>query len=219
MPLTLLDVVGHLSFGFTALSFLMRDMILLRGLAIVSGVLGVAYNYYAFDEPWLVIFWLTVFLLINVVRVVMLILERRSVSFSEEQRELYQTIFRQFAPVEFMKIMRLARWQDCAEGAILAEQGAVLDELKLIYNGEVAVERGGRQVARSRDGTLIGEISYVSQGAATATVRAVRPTRYLAWPVDDLRRLLKRNPTMDIAMGTVFHADLARKLEAHSADD
>ena len=145
----LFDIVSHLSFGLTALSFLMRDILLLRLLAIVSGVLGLAYNYFLPEGPlWLVIFWLFVFLLINLVRVVMLFLERRGVSFTEEKRELYQTLFQNFAPVEFMKVMRLARWQDSAEDELLATENTPLDDLKLIYNGEVAVERQGQKIAR-----------------------------------------------------------------------
>lgn len=214
----LFDIVGRLSFGLTALSFLMRDILLLRLLAIVSGVLGLAYNYFLPEGPlWLVIFWLFVFLLINLVRVVMLFLERRGVSFTEEERELYQTLFQNFAPVEFMKVMRLARWQDSAEDELLATENTPLDDLKLIYNGEVAVERQGQEIARAKDGTFIGEMSYIHGGDATATVRTVRPTRYLSWPQDELRKLLKRNPTMDVAMGTVFHMDLTQKLAAQTA--
>ena len=214
----LFDIVGHLSFGLTALSFLMRDILLLRLLAIVSGVLGLAYNYFLPEGPlWLVIFWLFVFLLINLVRVVILFLERRGVSFTEEERELYQTLFQNFAPVEFMKVMLLARWQDSAEDELLATENTPLDDLKLIYNGEVAVERQGQEIARAKDGTFIGEMSYIHGGDATATVRTVRPTRYLSWPQDELRKLLKRNPTMDVAMGTVFHMDLTQKLAAQTA--
>lgn len=215
MSFIFFDAVGHLSFGLTALSFLMRDIMLLRILAIVSGVLGIAYNYLIPEGPlWLVIFWLFVFLLINAARIVMLFLERRRVTFSEEERELYQTVFRHFAPVEFMKLMRLAEWGSEPEGVVLATQAEALADLKLIYNGEVAVEKDGKEIARSRDGTLIGEISYIHGGAATATVRTLRPTRYVSWPKDELRKLLKRNPTMDVAMGTVFNVDLVQKLTA-----
>ena len=74
------------------------------------------------------------------------------------------------------------------------------------------------EVARSRDGTLIGEMSYVQGGGATATVRVLRPTRYLSWSRKELRRLLKRNPTMDLAMQTVFSMDLTRKLTQASEE-
>ena len=45
-----------------------------------------------------------------------------------------------------------------------------------------------------------------------ATVRASRRTRYIAWPRSELRSLLQRNPTMDLAMKSVLSEDLDRKL-------
>ncbi|MGY8958792.1 MAG: hypothetical protein ACKVKG_04535, partial [Alphaproteobacteria bacterium] len=67
MSLSFLDIVGHTSFLLTALSFYVRDMMVLRALAVVSGVVGVAYNYWLPAGPlWLLIFWLGVFVGINV---------------------------------------------------------------------------------------------------------------------------------------------------------
>lgn len=71
--------------------------------------------------------------------------------------------------------------------------------------------------AIARDGTMIGEMSYIRGGAATATVRAARPTRYLAWPKEELRKMLQRNPTMDVAMNSVFTIDLTKKLDGAPA--
>ena len=211
----LLGFIGHFSFALTALSFLMRDILFLRVLATASCLLGVAYNYFLPEGPlWLVIFWLSVFTMINVIRIALLFIENRSVNFSDEERELYQTLFRNFSPVEFMKLMNLGHWYKSVEGEILAIENEPLRDVKLIYNGEVAVERQRREIASLRDGTFIGEMSYLQDSRATATVRTKRPTRYVAWPREDLRKLLKRNPTMDIAMSNLFQLDLARKLGA-----
>ena len=117
-----------------------------------------------------------------------------------------------FTPVEFMKLMRLAEWHTAEVGDTLAVQGVKLTNLKLVYNGEVEIERDGARIAVARDGTLIGEMSFIQGGPATATVRVARPTRYLSWQRKPLRQMLMRNPTMDMAMKTVFSADLARKL-------
>ncbi len=43
-----------------------------------------------------------------------------------------------------------------------------------------------------------------------ATVLAVRPARYLTWPKDELRKMLRRNPT--VAMKTVLSMDPMKKL-------
>jgi hypothetical protein len=46
-----IDVIGYLSFVIVALSLLMKDIILLRALGILSGMVGIGYNYYVTDEP------------------------------------------------------------------------------------------------------------------------------------------------------------------------
>lgn len=153
----------------------------------------------------------------NAARLIALYIERRSISFSEEEQELYRTIFQRFDPVKFLKLMRLGEWGTAKPGVEVATQGEALHDLKLIYNGEVAVEQDGNEIAQSRDGTLVGEMSFIQGGYATATVRALRPTCYVSWPKDELRKLLKRNPTMDLAMQTVFSVDLMHKLTGGSA--
>ena len=204
---------GNLSFALTAFSFYVKDILVLRGLSILSGAVGVLYNYFIPQGPlWLVIFWLCVFMAINGLRIAHLVYEKKRVSFSDEEHELYETIFQGFAPVEFMKLLRLGEWREAGAGTVLAVEGAEVDSLKLIYNGEVVIEKGGAEIARSRDGTLIGEMSFIQGGVATATVKAAGPTRYLAWPKEELRKLLKRNPTMNIAMNSVFSVDLTKKL-------
>ena len=211
--ITIWQFAGNLSFALTAFSFYVKDILVLRGLSILSGAVGVLYNYFLPQGAlWLVIFWLCVFMVINALRIAHLVMERRGVSFSDEERELYETIFRQFSPVEFMKLLRLGEWRAADDGEMLAVEGDEVSDLKMIYNGEVIIEKGGAEVARSRDGTMIGEMSFIQGGAATATVRAARPTRYLAWPKDELRKLLNRNPTMDVAMSAVFSVDLTKKL-------
>lgn len=213
MTLTLLDLIGHLSFGLTAFSFYVRDMLLLRALAAAAGLVGIAYNYFVPGGPlWLVIFWLCVFVALNLLRIAHLLRERRRVHFTDEERELAQTVFRNFSAVEFMKLLRLAEWREAEPGEVLARQDQPQSELALIYNGEVRVERDGAEVARGRDGMLIGEMSYIRGGAANATVTTERPTRYLVWPQRALRALLRRNPTMDVAMQSVFNVDLVRKM-------
>lgn len=213
MSMTLIHTVGHISFVLTALSFYVRDILMLRALAIVSGIFGVFYSFNITVAPlWLTIFWLCVFMSINGVRIFNILRERQGISFTEEEQELFGTIFRQFAPVEFMKVMRIATWKSVQPGELLATQGEEMDDVKLIFNGEVAIERDGGEIAHSRDGTFIGEMSFIKGGAATATVKTLRPTRYVVWPKTELENLLKRNPTMDLAMKAVFTIDMVKKL-------
>ena len=208
-----LDLVGHLSFILTALSFGVRDMLFLRSLAIASGIVGITYNYLNFDPPlWLVIFWLSVFILINLYRIIGIILERRSIHFNEEELELHETVFQNFTSLEFMKLMRIAEWRSVESGYQFAEQGKEIDGLNLLFNGEVVITRDKKELGHGRDGSMIGEMSFIRGGAASASVLSTRGCRYVHWPKEQLRGLLNRNPSMDIAMKHVFSLDLTRKL-------
>lgn len=208
-----LDFVGHLSFVLTALSFCVKDMIHLRVLAILSGLFGIFYNYNIEMGPlWLVIFWLSVFSLINLLRIGHLIWEKRSIHFSDEEKEVFATQFSSMTAVEFMKLTRIAEWQTYSSGTLLTEQGKPLSLLRLIYNGEVRVDKNGLEVARCRDGTLVGEVAFLQNTTATANVEVVRPTKCLAWKSSDLKSLLRRNPSMNVVMQGVLSADLTKKL-------
>ncbi|OGL59709.1 MAG: hypothetical protein A3J27_01455 [Candidatus Tectomicrobia bacterium RIFCSPLOWO2_12_FULL_69_37] len=214
--ITMQFLLERVAFLLTALAYVMRDILLLRSLAVISGVLWFVLMYFA-NFSSLALVEQTLLLAINVTRIVMLIKERRSVSFTEEEQELYRTIFNRFSPVEFLKIIRLAEWRNAAKDELLAVESQPVDNLIMIYNGEVAIEKEGHEVAHLRDGTMIGEMSFLRGGNATATVRVARPTRYVAWPQEDLRKMLRRNPTMDVAMQSVLSADLINKLTAPTA--
>ena len=152
MSLTLLDVVGHASFALTALSFYVRDMMVLRALAIVAGLVGVGYNYWLPVGPlWLVIFWLSVFVAINAVRIIGIVLDRRAIDFNEEESELHETVFQKSSPVDFMKLMRIGEWRMAEIGERLTAQGQAVGGLKLLYNGEVVVERDSKEIGRDSD--------------------------------------------------------------------
>lgn len=209
------EIIGNFSFILTAVSYVMTDILLLRILAVASGLVAILYMY-LISGPFVVLSWNIALLGLNMWRIISLLRERRGVSFTDEELELYQTIFSAFAPVEFMKLMRIGSWKTEEPGAILAEEDQPIDEVLVIYNGNVAIEKGGKEVAQLRDGTWIGEMSYLQGGNASATVKVLRTTQYVGWNKDDLTNLMKRNPTMDVAMKSVLSADLINKLSQDS---
>ena len=96
-------VIGHLAFLLTAVSFLLKDIILLRTTAVVSSIVGIGYNYFSVSGPnWLPIFWLSIFAIINAIRIIGILREKLSINFSEEEKELYETVFSNFNAVEYM---------------------------------------------------------------------------------------------------------------------
>jgi Cyclic nucleotide-binding domain len=206
-------VATNLASILTMVAYLLRDILWLRFLTILSCFAGIVFGYLVRGGPlWTYIAWNVVFSIINIVQIAILIKERSGVSFTEEEKELHETLFKKFAPFEFMKLMRLAEWRQVGPGEIVMTEGQQLEELLLIYNGLLAVEVKGEKKAELQDGHFIGEVSFVSGGAATATVRAIEPTRYIAWSRKEIDSLLNRNPTMHIAMQGMLNVDLSKKL-------
>jgi hypothetical protein len=203
----------HIASILTLLAYLVKDILWLRLLTVFACIAGIIFNYFVPATPlWAVINWNLVFMVINIVQILIIIKERSGVRFTDEEKELYETLFKSFAPFEFMKLLRLGKWLEAKKGQFLAIEQKPLDSVMLIYNGLVSVESKGRQIAQMKDGSLIGEISFITEGTATATVRALEPTRYLSWSKVDMHDLLNRNPNMRFAMEKVFSTELSKKL-------
>ncbi|HKO59967.1 MAG TPA: cyclic nucleotide-binding domain-containing protein [Pyrinomonadaceae bacterium] len=203
----------HVASVLTLAAYLVRDILWLRVLTVVACVAGIIFNYYVPATPlWPVIYWNLVFIAVNVVQIVIIIKERSGVHFSKEERELYETVFKNFAPFEFMKLLRLGKWLEAREGELLTTEAKPLDNVMLIYKGLASVEIDGQEIGQMKGGDLIGEVSYITEGNATATVRTLQPTRYLSWSKKDLRRLFSRNPNLRSAMESVFNRELSEKL-------
>lgn len=206
-------VFGHLASILTMLAYLLKDILWLRLLTILSCFAGIAFNFIVPSTPlWTVIYWNVLFAVINIVQVAIIIKQRSGVHFTEEEKELHDTLFKNFAPFEFMKLMRVGKWLEAKQGEILATEKRPIDSMMLIYNGLVGVELDGKELARLKDGNFIGEVSFITGGAATATVKALQPTRYVAWPKEAISQLLNRNPSMRFAMQAMLSTDLSKKL-------
>ena len=74
------------------------------GLLILSFATGLIYNAMPPVGPlWLVLFWLSVYVCINVYRIATKLAEARKVRLTEEEAELRDTVLPEFTPVEFHK--------------------------------------------------------------------------------------------------------------------
>ena len=212
MEQSTLNLLGHLSFFMTSISFLMKDMILLRSLAIVSCGLGIAYNYHVVSNPlWLVIFWLSLFLCINIYQIGKIVIGQKPIKLNEE-RTMHGNSFGSFSAYEFKNLLDLGEWESETEGTILTKEGESVRKLFFIYSGEVEVTKNNQEIARLSAGSLVGEMSFIRQKTASATTKITKETIFFSWPHKKLRAHLSRNPMMKVAMMTALNSDLLKKL-------
>ena len=100
-----------------ALSFFAKDMLLLRPISVSTSCVGMAYNYFIPVGPiWTAIMRNIFFIGINNYRIIGIFLDRRAIKFNEEELELFETLFKDFSPLEFMKLMRISIWKSVQKG-------------------------------------------------------------------------------------------------------
>lgn len=209
-----MDWLGNLGFALVAASFLVKDIMLLRVLSVIANIVLIIFNYYAPAEPlWVVIWWSVIFLLINLVQIGLLFKERSGVHFSEEEKELHETLFRNFSGVELMKLLRVGQWMNAESKTVLLREGEACNQLVLLYHGSATVKVADKRIAQVNDGAFIGDMEFLTQKPASETVITDSAVRYLAWSTDELRSLFARNPGLYLNVQALFSMDLARKLE------
>jgi hypothetical protein len=70
----------------------------------------------------------------------------------------------------------------------------------------------GIEVAKLRDGNFIGEVSFITEGMATATCAPCSQPVTSPGPRTAIKALLARNPSMRFAMQALLSTDLSKKL-------
>ena len=210
-------IAGHLAFGLIAFSFLVKDILYLRFLSILASLFSVFYNFYIPVEPmWLPIGWNFVFVVVNLYHIAVIIYEKRPVHMSPKHKELYETMFKNMTPVEFLKITKIADWTHFKSGEVITQQTHKVPDLNLIYNGTVDVAVDGKKVAELKDGQFVGEMSFLTEKPATATCVVKHDAEVLVWKQEQFKELLKRNPSLYFTIQSLLSAQVSSALVSSS---
>jgi hypothetical protein len=207
------SLAGHLAFGLIGFSFLVKDIFWLRIVSIAASLFSVFYNYLIPLEPmWLAINWNFIFIGVNLYHIAVILYEKREVKMDDKNQELYDTLFCEMTPVEYLKISRAAKWETVRAGQRLITQGMPVPDLYLIYNGTVDVLVDNDPIAQLKDGEFVGEMSFLTEKVATATCKVKYDTICLVWKQREFKELLKRNPSLYFTIQSVLSAQVSDKL-------
>jgi CRP-like cAMP-binding protein len=103
-------------------------------------------------------------------------------------------VFSSLRPELLARIQTAGEERVFADGETIVRAGEPGNELFVILEGTVRVERGGQPVRTLEAGELFGEIAVLDGRERTADVVAVAPTRCLAVPRDMLRTAIEAEP-------------------------
>lgn len=108
-------------------------------------------------------------------------------------------------------LLELGRRRRVAAGTSLVAEGARIDHLYVLLGGQLSVasaEAGGREINRLAPGEVVGELSFLEDRPASASVTAVAESDLLAIDRDALARRLES----DTRFGARFYRALGQFL-------
>jgi hypothetical protein len=222
--MSLVDISGHLAFILTFVSFFQKSMIKLRLWAIVAGVAGLGYNGWvhsmmpAEQGIWPVLFWLSVFLIQNIVLAVIEIRDRMEVKLRPASRELMVSAFPGMHSRDWSALLDIREERYLAIGEKLIGIRGPTDSFMILAAGELDEIRHDGRVFKRKPGTMFGELTFImgvdefnsspcdvicSQGVAVV----------YSFPYEKLRKLCK-SPRLKLAFeeGVVRSAGLKHGL-------
>jgi hypothetical protein len=215
-PMDVFDFGLNLGYLLSAIALVMRDMLALRALSALSGLVLLLCDLFLVSpasRDWFGLFWSVLFLVINVLQLTLLLWERRPITFNRAERDLHASVFPNLSRAEFTKLKRLAQWRDGKPGTLLAIQGKPVTEIVVLYRGTASIDRDGASLKAIGDGAIIGQVGALVEQPFSSTIRLTCVSRYVVWQKASLDRLFGRNPSM----GTAFERAFILGLEAAPA--
>jgi CRP-like cAMP-binding protein len=203
--------IVHIGAFLYLAGFLCRDQLLLRAFVVIGDIVYILYFYFAPEEPlWGGIFWSIVFTLANVVMIARIVADRTPLRMSEEDRRLH-SLLDALTPGEFRRLMRAGNWNRADGDVAITLEGQPLHQLAYVIDGRITVEKAGHSFAITPP-TFIGEVAFLIDRPASATVTLSAGARYVTWDMKRLRHVLLRSPALRIGLGAAFNRDMAEKV-------
>jgi Popeye protein conserved region len=194
------------------LAFALRDVLILRVLALVSDVLIIPYYYFQHKPLWPPIFWGLAFAIVNGVQIKVLISERRPVILNEKEEELHRVAFANVDKREFQKMASLARWIELPPDMLIFKKDHRISDAVILLSGEIDAVLDGTVIWVYRPGQLIGNASAYSGLVSPVDVVTRGRTRLAMWDMEQMAEFAASRPELRAQLLHIMGTDLAAKL-------
>lgn len=105
-------------------------------------------------------------------------------------------LFTGLGRAELEQLAQLVDEIDVPAGYALMRQGERGDQMFVVVSGELEIDRDGRTINHQGPGAAVGEMSLLSEGVRTATVRTTGPARLLVLAHREFHSLMDAHPTV-----------------------
>ena len=200
----------NLAYAVYVISPVFKEMLKLRLVLLAATVLFIAYGISSGVDS--VTWWNIPFGLMHIYQIGLLLKERMNGDLPEELERVREMLFPDLSAVDFRELWDLGHESKLQAQGLIIENGEDLSEVMLIIDGAADVHLDDGGTLRLRPYTLLGEMSLVRGGPASATVTAAGPTTIRSWDRVELLKLGDRKPHVKQAALLLIGQQLAQKM-------
>ncbi len=186
------------------------DMLKLRLLLLAATVLFIGYGITSGVNT--VTWWNIPFGAMHIYQVRKLLKERATGDLNEELERVRNMLFPTLSAADFGQLWSLGYESTIQPNGQIIACGEELTEVMLIVDGAADVHLNDGGKLRLRPYTLLGEMSLVRGGPASASVTAAGPTTIRSWDRTELLKLGDRKPHVKQAALLLIGRQLAQKM-------
>ena len=212
MPIDPLNLLVHGSNILLLVAYSVRDILWLRACAVAAALTNIPFFLLQETVLWPPVMWAGVFAAINLAQIARILMERRPVVLSADEKRLYDLGFETIRPREFLALTMQGEWADAPAGKRMLTTGESTGDVCIAIEGRVEMTRQGRPIESLMPGQLIGVTMVLTGDPSPVDAAFTEPGRYIRWPTAPLRRFLEQRPELRAAVLAHAKQDIARKL-------
>jgi CRP-like cAMP-binding protein len=157
--------------------------------------------------------WDLIFIFINLYQIYRLVKDRLSLRIPEPDRALLRSVLIGLDDAQIPRLLAAGAFCDIPQGTTLAEENEALERLFFICDGRVSVRIAGREVSQLERGNFVGEVAFLTERPATATVMAESPVRALAFDRAKLSQFFDNETEVAGLIYQLLGRELAHKIK------
>lgn len=184
----------------------------LRMLAVASQAFAIPYFMMQPAPLWTPVGWTALFMAINLYHITCILLERRPVKMSPDEQRLYDLAFRNFRPREFLKLLKVGKWETARQGDLIFNEGDFITQIVVPISGSVSAGQGGENVATLDQGELIGAGVALTNQSSAFEARLGEDSKYMCWSKSDIDKFIERDPGLSRKFDDVVNRHLVAQI-------
>jgi len=213
MKMTLTIILLNMYYIGTAIGYIIKEILWLRVVIIFAGLCMITRG--IIIDNYIIVFWISLFVVINIIQVIRILLEKRPVPISEDIRDLYENLFDKMSTREFILFWKMGDKRTLGPNKYLCHDNVPIDEIVLVIDGYVEVVKNDKHIATLGRGYFIAEMQYLLGVNPSADVMTRSEVKLVAWNHKKLQRLKETYPIIYNKFQLILSKDLTNKLQRY----